>query len=112
MRSAVQAAGCDQCADDQERHAEGQVEPGADRALCLDGVGVNDEYVQEADCEGDSYAAGQEARKHRARAAALYQQEVHAEQFRVQRREERQAEERRVHCRSADVISRVPSWPW
>jgi hypothetical protein len=69
---------------------------------------VHDEHVQEADREGDPQAAGQEARQHRARPAALHQQQVHAEQFRVQRREERQAEDRRVHRRSADVIAPVP----
>jgi hypothetical protein len=69
---------------------------------------MNDGHIQEADCQGDRHAAGQEARQHRARAAALHQQEVRAEQFRVQCREERQAEERRVHCRSADVTNPFP----
>jgi hypothetical protein len=88
-----------------QRHPEGQVEPCAGLALGLDDIMLQDEHIQQADRHANAHAAQQ----HQTRPRVLDQQQVNSEQLRVQRREERQPDERRVDGRSnGDYPGSVP----
>jgi hypothetical protein len=77
--------------------------------LRLDGVGMIQEHVHDADRHGDADAARQDAPEHSPRPAVLDQQQVEDQQFRVQRSYKCQGEELSVHGRSADIpIPRQP----
>jgi hypothetical protein len=65
---------------------------------------MKDEHIQQADRQAHAHAAQQKTHKHQPRPGVLDQQQVNGEQLRVQRRQERQPEERRVHRRSAAII--------
>jgi hypothetical protein len=99
----VQAAGGDQGADGDQQQAEGQVHARAHRFLGVDGIGVEDQHVQQADRQAHGQAAEQDTQEHRPRAPVLDQQQIDGQQLRIQRREERQREELRVHRRSASI---------
>jgi hypothetical protein len=101
----VQAPRCEQCAG-CEQQAEGQVDARAHRALGLDGIGVQDEHVQQADRRGHRHAA-QQAQEHRTRPPVLDEQQIQGQQFRVQCGQERQGEELGVHLRSASIGHRA-----
>lgn len=47
----MQVTGGDQRADGNQRHPEGQAQPRAGRALSADGIGLQDEHVQQAYCQ-------------------------------------------------------------
>ena len=107
LAPAVQAARGEQRAGGEQEQAEGQVDARAHRALGLDGIGVEDQHVQQADRHGHGHAAEQQAQEHRPRPPVLDQQQIHGQQLRVQRRQERQGEELGVHLRSASIGHRA-----
>jgi len=52
----VQTAGDQQPADSEQQQAHGQVDACAHRAWSLDGIGVEDEHMQQADRQGQLVA--------------------------------------------------------
>lgn len=85
----MQAAGRQEQADNQERHAESQVQTGAERSLRLDRVCLQDEDVEESDRQTRSDATKQKRQEHQARTPVIDQQQVDREQLRVECCEER-----------------------
>ena len=80
-----------------------QVDARAHRALGLDGIGVEDEHIQQADRQGHRHPTEQHAQEHHPRPPVLDQQQINGQQLRVQRRDERQREELGVHSQSASI---------
>jgi hypothetical protein len=70
---------------------------------------VEDQHIQQADRQGHGHPAEQDAEEHCPRPPVLDQQQIDGQQFRVQRRDERQCEELGVHRRSASIGHRP--WP-
>ena len=112
----VQVVSRQQRADGQQRYPQGQVEPAAGVVLGLDGIEAHHEHVQQPDRYPQAHPAQQEAHEHLRGPAVCRQDQVDDEQLRVQRREERQAEKRRVHRRSPGVgfaiVSPIATRTW
>ena len=70
-----------QRADDQQRYAQGQVEPSAGVALGLDRIGVQHKHIEQPDCHTEPHPAQQEARKPHAGPLVPGQDQVNYEQF-------------------------------